>query len=323
MFSKPIKHVKLDLNGATPRDYLMDLYQKAYPHKTIKPVAFPFMLDCLDEGGFIAGGFAERIAYGNIAHSFIKDRADVAFAYYLSHRGDVDIWFENSEASSAFLAKIRASNKFTETIPPEDMNTQFWAKTFHDKANLTLQGEQIKSWVSRQDPPSEPHGFGSPFKYQVIVRRAGSPEAIVNDFDIYNAMCYITKDGIYVPEHFAQLARRQELHMFKPDYGTLVKISKWFERHKLYSCLTEQSRSLLNDNFEALADDVIKGKLKHYGKLVKAGSFAGRLIARAFGLKPEFLVLLGMMCVPDEKYGYEISDENMLNQVKAALSHSQ
>jgi hypothetical protein len=306
MFEKPVKYQRLDLKDH--RQFLKTIFNESTTVLVSTIEKYNTFIDMvLDYDGIIAGGFAERICQAVMSYKIETYQREQLAAYLQGLLGDIDVWFETPEKAAIFEDALLQTGLFIEHIPAYKMKTKAkttfasWAKTY---VHMSLSSDAAKNAKQIQKLGWIAEYGDSWLKYQVINRVYGTPEQILNDFDFYNAMCYITKDGVFHAEHFQHLVEAGEIHAFKNDFKTISRIAKWRNKHANYKALTKESVDMITAGIEQQIDDVLNKRLKYFHKLVSPLTFASTLIDQIFKLNPKYLVLLAQM--QNNNYGYDV-----------------
>jgi hypothetical protein len=159
--------------------------------------------------------------------------------FWKKNMGDIDVWFRNRYCLETFLFEVKQSPQYLE--PARIVN------------NIT------------------PAGFGEEFicfaqggldgqLVQTITKFLGSPEEIVDGFDIYNAACYIVNDQLFIPEGWEWLFQNKMIHIhtWKQNY-MMSRLAKWVKKHGYDNGLTPASLQMLNDNIDQVIQDIEAG----------------------------------------------------------------
>ena len=172
-------------------------------------------LDMLvDNGAFLAGGFSELIAATAIY--------PVNFYDYLTvFNGDIDFWFETEE-------------KFKST---SDAIIKFLIEN-----NAEVEGVETDYTISITFKTI----FNEKIKFQ-IVKASLHPEELVSRFDMENARCFITHEGLFVTENYLELLKKQQIKItvFEGFVCSIKRIAKWFSKKKYYRSIDDETKDTL------------------------------------------------------------------------------
>lgn len=168
---------------------------------------------------------------------------ELDYTYEKSQRGDIDFWFQTKEKYENFrgdLFKLIASSSGM------------------IKFNTTTNGNIDIICINPNSVPKNPV-----CQYlQAITMSYGTPEEIISTFDIYNAMCYVKDNMLYIPEHFQKLVDKNMIHLNNIQYHSMIqRISKWVHVQGYLGGLTKSSFDMLNEVVDELMQHVTNGQV--------------------------------------------------------------
>lgn len=171
---------------------------------------FPLVDYALDNGGFIAGGFARYIARMTDDVSYQNLRS------YLRPGSDIDLFFRNDTALKDCLIKLVSEPKFTDghiwSVRPSHMKTAYDIMM----SDLLQSNATIRANV----------------KIQLISCVFGSPEQVMSTFDFVNCKFAIANDKLLFSERAVKLDDANQLgiqHMKLPTFAWRTK--KYIFKH--------------------------------------------------------------------------------------------
>jgi hypothetical protein len=143
---------------------------------------------------------------------------------------------------------------------------------------------------------------------QMITRYTGSPEQVVNTFDIYNAACIIQGNKLMIPESWEWLLKEKMIHIhtWRSDFA-LNRISKWMNKHGYINGLTPGSLELLNEHIEELLEMAEQGKFNAFGKVVTPEKVINKLHPFIKNFTPENLMRVSIY-TPPNAYNYAMKE---------------
>jgi len=254
-----------------------------------------YVLKCAEKmGGFIAGGFATKFAslYTTIEkcsafilmNEYISNKCAMTFdefvrykIYHKANYGDIDVYFPTIEAATQFTL-----------IVMEYCNHNVNSKI-----------------VVEESPASCGYNIYCFGKYgtqmiQAITRYVGSPEEVVETFDIYNACCIIVGKNLMIPIGFAKLLKDRKISVQSWEHPwVLGRIIKWIHKHELTQGLTDDSLDSFNDYIAKMLDNVRNGNVTFITKSVEP-------LIKNVSLKN--LLLLSIYDNNDQKYSFSMQN---------------
>ena|SRR3990167_2532553 len=264
----------------------------------INQATYTLLKECEKFGGFIAGGFASRVARAHLTKGDI--RSDVEAIDYIMR------YTVSQDLSKGFWGTRRKYAKFK----VGDIDVYF--------ENLSTSGRLIESTLQfttngNYIVDETPAGFGVEMGcfgsrdgqiVQLITKYAGTYEEVTSTFDIYNAACVIKENTLYIPEEWEWLAKNRYLHLRKWNGPwVLQRMSKWCNKHGYNAGLTPETIRLLNDNITQMLDDPEKTKTQY-----DAYRFIFKQIHPFMTfLRPEHLMQITSY-YPDTAYNYALEE---------------
>lgn len=241
---------------------------------------------------FISGGFAaslvRRVSLG------FTDRAKNVYDYYNNDiTKDIDIFFDS------YSHAVDAANDIL-------------------RLNLRLNPLYTKSWESDISIHLHSHYFN---KINIIKIFNGTPEKVLNTFDISNAMIAYRPGEITFIDDWFELETKNQLRMNKYGNFSLSRLIKWLKNHKYESIIDdnifiEKFKSEVLNNIKMYDNDNVEqqSKAKHINKLdlnsyildskdLKHIYIVKKMLATAlkqFDFDKEFLIKL-FFCVQNER----------------------
>ena len=204
---------------------------------------------------------------------------------------DIDVWFPTYEDFNAFTHDCDA-------LVREGHVVVF--KTHMVDNNLSLIEYMCSGGNSTTDFA---HERQKAQVVQAIGFCTGTPEEVVDTFDIYNAMCYIIENVLYIPVEWEWLRAHNLAHIHRTDIKTLVRrIHKYVTRHNYHCGLTPSSQELFNTIIEKIVDDFIASGLECNGEVVTRRNFIGKFFCITDALSMENLTLLSSLLPHDHEY---------------------
>lgn len=219
-------------------------------------------------GGFIAGGFAAKIAqllhdgrsinyagshelrnYITMSSYSVVDRSA-----WKSYVGDVDVYFDDCIKAQDHIRNASFIDRTLVSSTPGGYGYE--AICSHDTST-------VGRWQATETQ-----------LVQYITSYHGNPEEVCNTFDIYNAACAIKGNLLYRPKDWNLLAEKRCIHLVRlnTEY-TINRLSKWINKHGYTGGLTEESVKFLNEwakaELEGLYDSNNASRIETLQKLAK------------------------------------------------------
>lgn len=183
----------------------------------------------LFSGGYLAGGFLRKMV---LMGSYAKALASIKDA-----GGDIDFFYLDKDASTNAFIEFSKDNNFYSSIPRAWITTPKPAP--NSVTGFAYEGTYRRirgSTISALDD-----GW---YKYQLIYRNTGTPEEVLNRFDISN--CKIATDGktVWMVEDWEELEQNKQIRIdnYSGKY-LLSRLSKYL--NKTYSVYPSQKEELL------------------------------------------------------------------------------
>lgn len=226
----------------------------------INPMTTRVLQDAFDCGCFVAGGFVDVYAKTIVNkcnfHSYSQSRInrhwftdsnfspEMKSAAISKIRGDIDVWAPDEEARRQFLQRVAKHDVLIQ------QSAGGWACN-------------ILCWSLDQTTVQ---------KVQLITEITLTPAAVLDTFDIINAMCTIVNDKLFVHDRWLDLRSQRKISLNEKSCcknNLLGRILKWFNLAHSYNDIHDDSidcldkmvnRVMSGDSFNDLT-----GVFKHYG----------------------------------------------------------
>jgi len=161
--------------------------------------------------GYLAGGFLRKIIKnGGVLKTLEKEHGAIK-------RGDIDFFFYTEEACLQSFSWFKNING---TFIPHPV-----------LSNKTPAPNSITGFAFEgQSPIMVGKGFAFEYKFQFIAKSTGTPEQVLNRFDIAN--CKIATDGknVWMVEDWEEIESKKEIRVDKANHEYLIsRLAKYLE----------------------------------------------------------------------------------------------
>lgn len=193
------------------KTFEIDFIKVCRDSQVISSDACRFIDHFFSNNGYIAGGFARKIASTILFDKFSKEDKYNIYFYLKSMTGDIDVFFKTKEDA----LKVQPSITENQICP-------FYRDYTNTKAHF---GYQFRTQNNEM--------------FQTIVKVHGNPEQVVSTFDIANAKIFIDSNGIHYTDEWLELENNKTIGIDLWDKSNLLwRVHKWFVKHD-YKSLRE------------------------------------------------------------------------------------
>lgn len=230
-----------------------------------------FLSIALDMGGIVAGGASRAFGY-----NFVADKNYLKRSSPTEHMNLADTWA--NLRGNAFHACRPDGHK-----PKDVRNKLLWKCGRSDVDVFFPTIETAEAAVARlrealPDTYVSPTiaGFGHDFCaggliFQVITKRAGTPDEVTGDFDIANAKPYFDATGFHFTDEWIELEEKRLLGIDDASRLSLLwRVKKWCEKHSYVDLRCGDHEKLIDALFEAIVA-VKADRLERWSKKVDIG----------------------------------------------------
>jgi len=221
------------------------------------------IIRCMFHKGYISGGFARLVA-SKLLGKYIwgSDSPPEALR-------EVERYYRLYRLSSPPREKEKVENISRKSWKSGKGDIDIF---FHDKESSYKAINSVESGPFRIDMSStSPAGFAKEIIvnqccFQLITKINGTPEEVLQSFDLANAKVALTNDGILVSKNWIELERLRHLGVDRWDKPNILwRVHKWVRRHA-YHDLREGDHDRYLDHLFDVVKSAQLGELKMYNK---------------------------------------------------------
>lgn len=254
--------------------YDIDVVDDLTKRKIISICEADFMKRSLKFNGFVSGSFA-RLTVLNILCNQKQDMPEVVQDSCCNGRItsmlrnmsiDVDIFFRNHTGSKLAAAEVRDDSLIRSSIETKGG----WGIEYTSKSMT---------------------------KFQHITKTQGSPQEILDGFDLANAKVYFDSSGIYWTDEWLDLERHRTLGIDRLDKQNLMwRVNKWSGKHG-YKQIRKDDEELFFEHVIAMITKMKNNRFFRFQNPVTVNEGLGRVwsLTKILDFTPETLISFAML----------------------------
>ena len=242
---------------------------------------------CLEEGGFISGGFARKLA-----RSLLIDRHESVHANETWHQ-TID-WYSACRNLNNYSPPWAATRHVDVRDPTAryqwrggvgDIDIFFHTEQRRFQATDAINRCIEAGWKEIIHIGKSPAGFAEEYivekrPFQLVSKLYGTPEQIVDSFDFTNAKVWLDAEGIHYTDEWLELEKNNLLGIDQWDRPSLLwRVHKWTRKHHLRD-LREGDHAKYVDAVYKAMELVKSGECVRWGQKIRPSQI--KEFAKAF-----------------------------------------